>query len=46
VFVSPLCSTTKTKLTSLVCFSRPVKEDSVSFGVVVSEVTGVNYNKK
>jgi hypothetical protein len=46
VFVSPFCSTTKTELALLVCFSRPTEEDNVLFGVVVLEAMGMNYNKE
>jgi len=35
VLASPLCLTTKNKLSSLVCFSRPSEEDNASFSVVL-----------
>jgi len=42
VFALPLRSTTKSELSSLVCFSGPPKEDGASFGVVVLKVMRVN----
>ncbi len=42
MFASPLHSTTKTELSSLVYFFGPLKEDGALFGVVVSKVMRVN----
>lgn len=38
----PLRSTTESELLSLVCFSRPLKKDDASFGVVVSKAMKAN----
>jgi hypothetical protein len=46
VLASPLRLTTKSELSSLVCFSRPLEEDGASFGVVVSEATRANKVEK
>jgi hypothetical protein len=42
VLALPLRSTTESELLSLVCFSRPLKKDDASFGVVVSKAMKAN----
>ncbi len=42
MLASPLRSTTKNELSSMVCFFGPSEEDGASFGVVASEATRTN----